>query len=163
MKRLAGYAVIAVFAAPLPAALLAAGSAAAAPNDVALTATASGSTVAATITNNTGTDLFCMVYGTTPGTNPEVDPIAFSAGLGDKLSGGALDPVTIPAGGGPLTFPYVAVGEYQVDWACANNYSGQPGHEEWGTTSAISANATAEPVLVTVSAAAPSWPSIFGS
>ncbi|MDF3312268.1 hypothetical protein P3H15_45775 [Rhodococcus sp. T2V] len=64
-------------------------------------AAAAGSTVTTTITNNTGADLFCMVYGTTPGTNPEVDPIAFSAGLGDKLTGGAPDPVTIPAGGSP--------------------------------------------------------------
>ncbi|MDH6290869.1 hypothetical protein [Rhodococcus opacus] len=163
MNRLTARAAVAAVAAAAPLAFLTAGTAAAAPQDVALTASAAGSTVITTIANNTGADLFCMVYGTTPGTNPEVDPIAFSAGLGDKLTGGSLDPVTIPSGGGPLTFPDIPVGEYQVDWACANNYSGQPGHEEWGTPSAISASATAEPVHVTVSAAPPSVPSLFGS
>ncbi|MBC2644809.1 MULTISPECIES: hypothetical protein [unclassified Rhodococcus (in: high G+C Gram-positive bacteria)] len=161
---------LAVFAAVPAVALLTAGTAAAAPEDVALTATVSGSTVTTTITNNTGADVFCMIYGTKPGTNPEVDPITFSAGLGDWLEGAALDPVKIPAGGGPLTYPDIPVGEYQVDWACVNNYSGEPGHEEWGTPGAISAYATTQPVLVTVSAVPAPAPapgsgsaSIFGS
>jgi hypothetical protein len=150
------------FAAPAPLTLLAAGSAAVAPDDVALSASASGGTVTRTITNNTdGADLFCMVYGTIPGTSPEVDPLAFSAGLGEILTGGALDPVTVPAGTSPLTFPGILVGEYQVDWVCANNLSSQPMHEEWGTPSAISIHATVQPALVTVDAT-PARPPLFG-
>ncbi|RZK74758.1 MAG: hypothetical protein EOP28_02335 [Rhodococcus sp. (in: high G+C Gram-positive bacteria)] len=62
MKRLTARAAIATLAAA-PLALFTAGPAAAAPDGVIFTASASGNTLTTEITNNTGADVYCFQYG----------------------------------------------------------------------------------------------------
>lgn len=140
-----------------------AGTATAAPDEVAITASSDGNSVTVTVGNNTADKIFCTVFGNTAGgVDPAQDPIDFSIGMGSVLTGGQLEPVTFPIGTTPLTFADVPAGQYQVDWACANNNVGDAGHEEWGTPLAISAQATTQPTLVTVTDPA-SPPPLFGS
>ncbi|WP_240918832.1 hypothetical protein [Rhodococcus sp. 14C212] len=131
---------MATFAAA-PIVLFTAGPAAAAPDDVTLTASARGQTVTTTVTNNTGADIYCAVIGMKPGQHPERDPIAFSVGFVD----GEFVPVAIAAGTRSIDFRGVPQGDYLVDWGCRDNV-----REVWGTPLMYSLSATAQAVPVTV-------------
>ncbi|MHD0283810.1 hypothetical protein [Rhodococcus aetherivorans] len=140
MKTLTGRAAMATFAAA-PIVLFTAGTAGAAPEDVTSTASTRGQTVTTTITNRTGTDIYCGVIGMKPGQHPERDPIAFSVGFVD----GEFVPVAITPGTHSIDFRAVPEGDYLVDWGCRDNV-----REVWGTPLMYSLSATAQPVPVTV-------------
>lgn len=137
--------------------VIGAGAASAAPGEpsvVTLTASAQRTTVTTTLHNESGGDLRCVVYATTPGGNPFEDGFVFSQGMGDVLAGGSPEFFPIREGKTTLNFRNIPAGQYSVDWGCTDDVG-----KTWGTRSAWSTGATTEPTPVTVVAP----PTRFGS
>ncbi|BCN46563.1 hypothetical protein RE943_47400 (plasmid) [Prescottella equi] len=159
MTRIMVRSALAAVAAAAPLALLSAGTAGAAPEDVSVVATAKGSTVTLAVTNNAGGDIECGAFLVEPGSTIEdVDKVSllYSVGFVNR----EFVPVTLTPGVSQLQIRNVADGDYQVEWGCRRLHVGV-----WGTEMAWSQSATTAPTFVSVSA--PSSPfgsaSLFGS
>lgn len=122
------------------------GTAAAAPQDVTIGASSSGSSVTVTITNHWPETVVCSIGGYRDPDTPTGDMTNYEF---------SASPVEAPAGvTTPHEFAGVADGSYHIYWLCAP----QAGlSEAWGTTPLIDIYrlpATAEPTPVTVTSAA---------
>lgn len=124
------------------------------PSAVTLTASARGTAVTTTLHNESGSDLQCVLYATTPGSDPFEEGFVFSQGAGDILAGGRVEFFPLQQGATAITFRNIPAGQYDVDWGCRDAAG-----TTWGTTSAWSSGATTQPTPVTVVAP----PSRFGS
>ncbi|WP_458682475.1 hypothetical protein [Prescottella equi] len=159
MTRIMVRSALVAVAAAAPLALLSAGTAGAAPEDVSVVATAKGSTVTLAVTNNAGGEIECGAVLVEPGSTIEdVDNMSFLYSVG--FANREFAPVPIAPGVSQLQIRNVADGDYQVEWGCQRLHVGV-----WGTEMAWSQSATTAPTFVSVSA--PSSPfgsaSLFGS